>query len=236
MDVWQIVVATLRRWYVFLPLLALTVFVTLRVGQGINPQYEVTATTVLVSAPESPRYDNPYGTLDETNQVLEIVLDDSATREQIGAAGLDPEYVVNARSRSRITEIVVVSATAQLALATGEAVIERGQQELAERQSAADIPSTAQVQLQVLQAPSVSDTVTQGKRRSMAITFILGGATSALVAVLVDDLVGFLRRRGPQRPRRAGPIAGTPEASPQSTSTPVATASEHPRVQVGADG
>lgn len=234
MDVWQIVVATLRRWYVFLPLLALTVFVTLRVGQGINPQYEVTATTVLVSAPESSRYDNPYGSLDETNQVLEIVLDDTATREQIGAAGFDPEYVVNARSRSRITEIVVVSATPELALATGEAVIELGQQELAQRQSVAGIPSTAQVQLQVLQAPSVSDTVTQGKRRSMAITFILGGATSALVAVLVDDLMGFLRRRGPRRPRQAGPLTRVLEAPPKPSSASP-TVMEHSRVQVRAD-
>src|SRR5699024_8631264 len=69
--------------------------------------------------------------------------------------------------------------------------------------------------LQILQTPSVSDVVTDGKMRNMAIVGIVGAALSLLVAVLFDDIVGLLRRWGRRRRERR---VGTDEASEGSAS------------------
>lgn len=201
MDVWAITVAVLRRWYVFLPLLALTAFGALKVGEGVAPTYEVSATAILMPGAESSDGDRPYGNLDNTATVLEIVLDDVATRDRIAGQGLQRDYDFSSRSRSRIVTVTVLSPSPEISLDTAQAVIDVGSQELAARQDALGVPEAAQDHLQVLQAPSVSEVVTEGKMRNMAVVGIVGGALSLLVAVLFDDLVGLFRR---WRQRRAG--------------------------------
>lgn len=201
MDVWRITVAALRRWYIFLPLLALTGFGAVTAGQGVDPQYEVTATTILVPGPVVSDIENPYGTLYDTNQVLSIVLGATPARQTIEAQGLNPEYEASPRSsgtdfrdRSSVMNVTVLSDSQQESLATSDAVIELARQELAQRQGAAGIPADAQIGLQVLQAPVVSDVVSEGKTRIMSIVGIVGASFSLLVAVLFDDLVGLLKR------------------------------------------
>lgn len=213
MDVWQITVAALRRWYILLPLLALTGYVTVTVGDSVRPQYEVTATSILVPGAVESEVAGPYGDLESTSSVLTILLDNIESRTDIAALGLDSDYVTEARSRTSIIDFSVISDTPEEGLATGEAVLALADQELGERQDAAGIPPQAQSELQVLQAPSVSDVVTDGKLRNMAIVGMLGAAVSVLAAVLFDDIVGLIRRRFQKRPERRAatesPSAGT---------------------------
>lgn len=202
MDVWQITVAALRRWYVFLPLLALTGLAAFMVGQGVAPQYEVRATAILVPGSVPTEIESPYGSMDSTATVLGIVLDDAATRERISAQGMQPDYEFTPRNRSRIVDIEVLSDSPERSLATGNELLALASQELADRQAEVGIPANAQVGLQVLQAPAVSDVVSEGKLRNMAVIGILGAALSLLVAVLFDDLVGLFRGRRRRRERR----------------------------------
>lgn len=194
MDVWRITVAALRRWYILLPLLALTGYATLMVGDGVRPQYEVTATAILVPGAVQSEIVNPYGSMDETNTAIAIVLGNAQSRERIAELGLSTDYEVAPRSRSAIMDFSVISDTPEIGVQTGQAVFELAQQELVESQSAVDIPSRAQIGVQVLQAPSVSDVVTEGKVRNMAIVGIIGAALSLLIAVLFDDIIGLMRR------------------------------------------
>lgn len=233
MDVWRITVAALRRWYVFLPLLALTAFGAYTVGAGVKPQYEVAATAILVPGSGSSEIESPYGSLDTTATVLEIIVDDATTRASIGEQGLQSDYEFGARSRSRIMDLRVLSDSPELSLATGEAVIEWASHELSERQTAVGIPPEAQVGLQVLQAPAVIEVVTEGKMRNMAVIGILGGGLSLLVAVLFDDLLGLLKRWQRQSQERKaarassattlghgeGEVAASPQPEGPSSST-----------------
>lgn len=206
MDVWRITVAVLRRWYVFLPLLALTALAVMGVNRGIEPQYEVVATAVLVPGRVDSETENPYGTMNSTNEVLSIVLNNSTSRAEIEQQGLDPTYELSARSSSRIMDVSVVSDSPEVGTATAEAVLEMVRSEIATRQEAAGITEDAQIGIQVLQAPSVVDEVSQGRTRAMAIVGVVGAAASVLVTVLLDDIVGLLRRlRGSwRRPRTDG--------------------------------
>lgn len=203
MDVWRITVAALRRWYILLPLLALTGYATLTVGDGVRPQYQVTATATLVPGSVGTEIPSPYGGIVDTTGVLAIVLDNTSSRDQIEALGLNPAYEAAARTRSALIDISVLSDTPDESLETAEAVLELARQELADRQGAVGIPPRAQLGLQVLQAPSVSDVVSDGKARNMAIVGIVGAALSLLLAVLFDDIVGLVRRWRVRRRERA---------------------------------
>lgn len=232
MDVWRITVAVVRRWYVFLPLIALTVLGVLEVGEGVDPQYEVTATAILVPGTASSEIDNPYGSMDETNQVLSIVVEGTEARERIEAAGLEPGYELDPRSRSRIMNFLVVSDSPEVGLTTGDAVLELARQELAERQGAVGIPEDAQVGLQVLQAPTVAEVVTEGKTRSMAIVGVLGSGFAVLVAVLFDDLVGLLKRwLAAWRKRRAARKGTSEDVESPSSDVPDGSDSTEGRTQ-----
>lgn len=212
MDVWRITVAVLRRWYVFLPLLVLTGFGALRVGDGVHPEYEVTATAVLVPGTEVSDVEGPYGNRNDTTQVLTIVLDGPASREAVAEQGLTPDYEVSTRDRTSIINLTVLSDSSPVSLGTAEAVLELARQELKERQDAAGVPSAAQVGLQVLQAPSVTDVVAEGRTRNMAIVGLVGAALSLVVALLFDDLVTLLKRglqrRGERRVTKPGTRSG----------------------------
>lgn len=204
MDVWQITVAALRRWYVLLPLLVLTAFGALRVGEGVHPQYEANATTILVPGPAASEFDSPYGGRTDTNQVLSIVLTSAASRESIEAQGLSPDYEVRIRDRSSFLGVTVLADSPEESLETAEAVIELGRQELKQRQDDVGMPTAAQYEIQVLEPPAISEVVEEGKMRNMAIVGILGAALSLLIAVLFDDLMGLLRRALRRRRDRKG--------------------------------
>ncbi|QBX54631.1 hypothetical protein EXE58_03535 [Nocardioides seonyuensis] len=211
MDVWGITVAALRRWYVLLPLLVLTVFAALAVGRGMQPEYEAVGVAVytpgsgLVVTEEDVEIRNPYGSLDEANTIIGIVLDGPVARSEIAAMGLDEEYEVSPGSRSAIMQFSVRADSPEVAIRTGAAVFEMAATELRTRQDAANVPKNAQYGIQVLQAPYIEAAVTDGKLRNMAIIVVLGGALSLLIAVFFDDLVGLARRR--RERRKVGQVA-----------------------------
>lgn len=202
MDVWAITLAALRRWYVFLPLLALTALVALWVGSRAAEHYRSTSTIVLVPGAETTEIQNPYGGIGETANVLEIVLGASPTRDEIDERGLSTDYIVDTRSQSRILDLVVTADSEEVSLDTTHALIDLMGQELVDRQDAVQIPEDAQLGIQVLQEPTITEVVTDGRLRNMAIIGIVGAALSLLAAVLFDDIVGIGRRwRRRRRPR-----------------------------------
>lgn len=226
MDVWRITVTVLRRWYVFLPLLALTALVALRVGESITPEYEVSATAILVPGSASTDIEDPYGSRSDTAQVLAIVMDSTASRDLIEQQGLDREYEFRSRDRSPILNLTVLSETSEESMATGQAVLDLAREELANRQSGAGLPPDAQISLQILQAPHVSDVVAEGKMRNMAVIGIIGAALSLLVAVLFDDLMGLFKQwvnRWRERRATRGTTRGTDETSAGTEATTGAT-------------
>lgn len=242
MDIWRITVAVLRRWYVFLPLLALTGVGAFAVGEGVQPQYEVRATVVLIPGTGESEIDNPYGGLESTTEVLSIVLDSPPLRDSIEDRGLNRDYEIETRSRSSIMDVTVLSDTKQESLATADAVLEMARKDLAERQGDVNIPTHAQVGLQTIRAPAMSEVVTEGKLRNMAIVGVAGAALSLLVAILFDDLVGLVRTRAQRRgatrvgrvearkrgPRRERRRSTTPDQSTRRS--PIDTSPSAPEV------
>ena len=233
-DVWQITLATLRRWYIFIPLLALTGAGVYLAGESVHPEYEVAATALITPGRAPAMVPNPYG---GQTQAVSIVLNSTEVQAQIAAEGLAPTYQLSARSRSTIMNVSVRADDPQVALATGSRVFELAAEELSTRQSAAGLTVGAQYRLDILAEPSVQAVVYDGKRQVQAVVGVLGAGLALLVAVLFDDLVGLYRRRRAKRRRRRSDGAVTPEtpstALSQETEPPGASSPDVADVPLG---
>lgn len=235
MDVWRITLAAVRRWYILIPLLALTGWGAWTAGNGIHPEYEVQATAMLLPGTTVSEVPNPYGGIDEANQAVGIVLNSAESLAQISAQGLSTEYTVTPESRSNILRFTVRADDPEVAVATGTALLDLVRSELSARQDEAGIPDAGQIGIDVLAAPAVLDVVYEGKLRVQAIVGIVGASIALVVAVLFDDIIGLLRRR--RRGRSAVPATGQerPDEHPRpvdgsrSAHTAEATDTDGPR-------
>lgn len=224
MDVWRITIAAARRWYILIPLLALTGWGAWTAGNGIHPEYEVQATAMLLPGTVVSEVPNPYGGIDEANQAVGIVLNSTEAQAQIAAQGLSTEYTVTPESRSNILRFSVRADDPETAVATGTALLDLVRSELSNRQDEASVPSAGQIGIDVLAAPSVLDVVYEGKLRVQAIIGILGASIALVVAVLFDDIVGLVKRR--RRSRRAALDTHTPPADDTAAEVDVDHAAE----------
>lgn len=202
MDVWRITVAALRRWYIFLPLLAVTAGAVQVVGAGVAPEYEVAGTALITPGSAPAPVPNPYGGEQQANAAVAIVLNSAEMRARAQAEGLLPTYEVAGQSRSTIMSVTVRGGDAEQAGATASFVFGLAVEELEGRQSGAGIPPAAQYGLDILAAPSLQEVVHDGKLQVQAVTGLLGASAALVVAVLFDDIVGLLRRRRARRRAR----------------------------------
>jgi hypothetical protein len=203
LDVWGITLAALRRWYVFIPILALSAFVAYSAGQGVAPEYEASATALLTPPPTQPTVANPFGNPDDANIAIGIVLNGPVAQLQVRELGLNGAFTVDTASRSAVLNIVARSDdSAEDAVATTVAVLDLASAELKSRQEAAGVPSTSLIGLQVLSPPHLSSVATQGALRVQAVILLLGAAAALVISVLFDDIIGLFRRRGSRRRRQ----------------------------------
>lgn len=203
----------LRQGLLLLVLLALTALVTIRVGQGINPRYEVTATAAVLAGTGSYSGQEVYGSINHTNQVLALVLDATTTRERVAGLGLDPDYEVVARERRNLLEISVHSRTPELGLGTVTTVLDIGSQELDERQALADTPADARYALSALRPPTVSDTA-PWQVRNMSVAALLGTVLAVLLSVAARPVLGRARvSPADPSPAQQRPSPSEPSAS-----------------------
>lgn len=184
--------AVVRRWYVFLPLTALTVLLALRVGDGVHPQYEASATAILTSG-AGVAGNRPYGDVVETNQVLAILLQRGESRDAIEQRGLEPRFSIVVRDNSNLLNVEVTAGSREEGVATSAAVLEMARAELARRQTAAGVQTEEQMGLQTIQAPSAQGAV-DGSGRNVLMVGIAGLLVSWVVTRLVDDLLLRARR------------------------------------------
>src|SRR3954463_12501140 len=104
-DLWQLKLIVLRRWYVCLPLCGLAVLGVMRAGDSVAFEYDSQATVMLVGPQESvpvdptkPVRNNPYlsNGLIATAQAMQVVMSSQDVRAAMAKAGGNPAYVVTA--------------------------------------------------------------------------------------------------------------------------------------------
>lgn len=207
MDVWGITLATLRRWYVFLPILAAAVLLALAVGRSANPEYEASGSMLLTPARSSSPIANPFVNAQGASEALTIILNGPETKTRLNDSGLTGTVTVSSASRSSVIAMRSVSTDPEKALALIDAVIDIASDELTERQQSAGIGPDSLIGLQVLAAPSITSVANDTAIRVQAVILGLGAVAGITLAVLFDDIVGLIKRRRQRRPVNPKPVA-----------------------------
>ncbi|RIQ25261.1 hypothetical protein DY240_11250 [Jiangella rhizosphaerae] len=218
----------MRRWYVLLPLLALTGVLALQAGDRVAPEYEGQAGAMITPERVQGEVANPYGSITNANEALGIVLNSVDSRRTIVEQGLSASYEIGVASRSTILQVSVRADSPEVAVATGQAVLDLAAQELATRQTEAGLPPEAQYTLAILDPPAVTAIVNTGSVRVQAVVGILGAGLSLLVAVLFDDIVGLWKRARAKGARRSAKRAREEKDTAEATEAATEAAVEDP--------
>lgn len=231
LDVWEAMRVLLRRWWVVVPLLLITVLFALRLSERVQPEYSASATLVMLApyrtnGETGVATSNPFlnfsGSLTTTAYVIQSALDRDEVRLQVAREGFASNYNVGPETRGtqgdvRSTPLVVVSVTTDApgqATATVNRVVELFQAELRTRQAALGTPRDETITSQVI-APAVRAISSgSGGKRVLYTVSALGLLAAALAALAVDAAIVRLTAH------RARRLAAKAAAWPKSLQSP----------------
>ena len=217
MDIFSATAAVLRRWYVALPILLVTVFFAVQQYQSVQPTYFTTASSVLLPPP--PRAPTPLITDPEdletpldpaiaaissgSKLIRNLVaqnLENPVVRERLEAAGATALYEVDADDDSPLIEYEVTGDDPGVTALTLEALMVEAASVLASVQQNVGATTDAVYRLQ-LAAPILPPVeVAPERNRALIATLVGGGAVAYFLALLVD---GGLAARRTHRERMA---------------------------------
>ncbi|MER6576418.1 hypothetical protein [Nonomuraea sp. NPDC001023] len=222
MDFWKAITVLLRRWYVALPALLLTLTLAYGVYATIPTQYSSTSLLVLTVPtsgsyrPARPTEPNPLvnpmlnfdGGLNMTASVLVQILNgpevagqlgvrpDSTTSYKVNNGHPNPELLISA-------PFVVIEGTSrspQDAKALVERVAERAKVELKRRQQVLNAPPETYINLTEMVAPTEPQGQRGGKTRTAAAVFALGVMAALGSSFAAESIMDGLRRRREEGP------------------------------------
>ncbi len=216
MDVFSLVRACLRRWWVFVPLLAIAAAVTVLQGRDIKPTYSESAQMIVVPPSATP-ITNPNGTLAAVNplgatstvQAVLVVQMNSARVAQTVAEVAGGSFAVGAEKSAGILTVTASAPTARRTRATLAAAIAQVPTELAALQSTFGTSRVLYYQSHLLNTDAGPSAIYAHRGRNIVLIALAGVIVSVIVAQLVD--FALLRRRaGGRRRRNAGTVDPTP--------------------------
>lgn len=230
MDLFDVARSCLRRWYVLLPLLAITVWYSYSTYSSVQPVYY--ANTIIGLAPPSVRQDTPTaggeirrnGLLDVGGASLvanltALGLREPAVVDRVVAAGGSPDYTAKAfptpPPNPQLPMVFVEQTSADPAEVTRtlEAVAAQAEVTLRTLQQQARVPDDQMVTPFVVTPPGTPAAAMPTRTRSTIAILAAGTGLSILFTVLVDVVLTRLKgsRQPPSRssssekPRRGEP-------------------------------
>lgn len=210
MDIWRLLSAIIRRWYIIIPLIVATLVAAVTIGGWVRPEYKTSAIISIVPGKATAQQraaqqlTNPYLSLNYSAGVLQYVLSSSGARQELLAAGFAGNYQIKAIPNSSFIGIDVAANDPELAIATGRGVIESARRTLANRQDAIEA-SVTRVSIDVLDDADTVSASTSGQLQALAAVLAVGVIVSVIVTVLIDDLLLLRRRRNREANAEASP-------------------------------
>lgn len=212
MDLFDVVRSCARRWYVFLPLLAIVTWFSYSTYSSVKPVYYSNA--VIGVAPPSTRIDNaPPGVPLPRNGLLDVGgaslianmtavgLREPSVVDQVVGAGGQPGYVARmfpvegTMPQLPLVMIEATEADPDAATKTLELVIAQSAETLRNLQHQARVPEDQMVAPFVVSPPSTPAAGMPARTRSTIAIFVAGFGLSVVVTVLVDMMLSRRRQR-----------------------------------------
>ncbi|MCU1679113.1 MAG: hypothetical protein JWM93_3871 [Frankiales bacterium] len=234
MNVWGVFKVAVRRWYVFVPLLAITVALAMKLPKDSAPSYTVQQTLTvlhpdahLVTDPLTgkPKQvdDNPLlvdnGAMFPIASLLGQVMATKSSHRAIADAGYAEPFTVASGDREPTLTIDTTGKDEASATATNNAVADQIRKELDSRQKDYLDDRTRRVNIAVLTPPEVIEVAKVSKSRGALMIGLAGLIVALLVTLFVEAIFGR-RPRKPAKPsgnRRSGPPSTPAQADPVLT-------------------
>ncbi|MEV6237224.1 hypothetical protein [Lentzea sp. NPDC051838] len=223
MDFWKTIKVLLRRWYVALPVLVLSLGTAGIVFASVPPQYESTGTDLLTVPKAGATVTNdptkPAGiinpllafdaSLTTTAQLLTQVLLDPAVYAQL--TGNDKHIECQAGDgglRGPFVQVVCTAPTPEASKKTVENAFARLSSELIERQKKLGAPEATFINVETVVAPTEATLLVGGKLRAAGAALALGLAASLTSAFMIES---FMQRRKPKAGKDKKPDDSEPQ-------------------------
>lgn len=235
MDIWTLLRTAVRRWYVALPILVAALAIGLATALSLQPSYTATSTTVLTGPQvvyeqgESVRV-NPFlnlgGSLNNTTQVMRVLMDSETKRLEHAQRGLVEDYEVD--RNDAVISFEVTGDDPEAVVFTARELITILDEEIALLQADPPSPPEQRVAAAPITVPSQATPDTGGRLQLLAVAGVVGLLLALAAAALVD---GISRSRAEGRARRAEEAAAddgaggpTAPAAPATSAAPAAPA------------
>jgi hypothetical protein len=237
-DLFDVVRSCARRWYIFLPLLAIVTWFSYSAYSSVKPVYYANA--VIGISPPSTRIDNvPPGVPLARNGLLDIGgaslianmtavgLREPAVVDQVVAAGGEPDYgarmfpVAATMPQLPLVMIEATEAQPEAVTRTLELVITQSEQTLRKLQQQARVPEDQMVAPFVVSPPSAPAAGMPSRTRSTVAIFAAGAGLVVVVTVVADVILTRLRRRIKERSQaKAAAVEPSPDRTPTEVPEP----------------
>ncbi|RYV50774.1 hypothetical protein [Pengzhenrongella frigida] len=235
MDLFTILGTCLRRWYVVLPVLAISGYFAMQAYEAVEPQYTASTSIVILpsqtlpgeeGAVETPTLENPYagsGGPKLAAAVLAKNIDSSSFRDRLGMAPDDTStFEASVAQTQPIITVDAMANSPEAAIATLDAVTESARVVLDEFQAVAEAPEAKRYLVAAAVPVSNVTDVTPSRWRTAGAILVVGAGLAALLAVALDAALKARRRDAvlaadvppaaqQERPEQPEPDARAPE-------------------------
>jgi capsular polysaccharide biosynthesis protein len=222
-DLWDLTKLLLRRWYVAVPLLLLSILGVVLAAQSVGPDYKAKGYVQIIPPqsagrqedPATKRTSNPW--MDLGYQALAnaalLQVTDQTTLEAIAAKGLSDSITVTLGERTQLLEIEAIGATPAQASQTVQEVVKLLVAAVVAQQQPYNLATQDTIRTRVLNDGSGTEVVTSKIKRVLIVAAAVGILLTAGLTIGFDSL---WRRRAERRLLRAaaGSAGGSGQRPP----------------------
>jgi hypothetical protein len=200
-DLWSAIFTVIRRWYVALPILLVSILAMVVIGGKMQPDYKAEASLVftgparkIVNGQEQP-FKNQYA--NDTKTLAAAVYRQITSADQhrsLEEDGFSPRYDLALDQFSAIMDIEVTAKSQEQAIDTANQLISETDRNALAIQRQSRPPEDELVRVDKIYLPVDAELVPGSKSRVMATVLLLGLVAAASAAFMVESLAA--RRRG----------------------------------------
>ncbi len=194
MDLLSLLRILVRRWMIFIPMLALTVACAYALSSSVKPDYEATAVVLLIGTgnPSATGENNPLEDLRPLNitaQALAIIMSDESVRQDLSDQGFDANYQVSVETDTPILALSARTGVRSSAIASRDALVDLLQTSLEAQQRNIGAPSARFITAQTISSSPGARPIHAARDRTLFGVLALGLAASVAAAVSIDQLL-----------------------------------------------
>lgn len=197
MDLLGVLRVAVRRWYILIPLLVLSVAAGWGVSQQVKPTYEIqgilTVSAPYVSTGEEAKVlsGNTFLDYNNTAAIMAALADSPQIRSMVETAGFNSGYKIQANGS--VVTVAVSEESPEQALAAYRLITETLRGRLDILQADARVPPDSRIVVADVLRPSGAQETLGNRQRVLLASVALGGVLSIAICVFADYLL--TRRR-----------------------------------------